>query len=208
MKSTRRTNDFYETAPWHVDALVDNLSELSGVVWCPCVGDGSLMRQLAARRPDLFFVTNDIDHGKRADFYQDAASADGWNRMLESAAVLNLPAPDWVVENFPFNVEARILAYAVQTARKGVAAMARVSFCEPTKERGPWLSEHPYDKRITLERHSFTGNGSTDSATTDWLVWSKLPLSGPFGISAFGYRDGSAQRQRVVNVPAHMVSLG
>ena len=53
----RRLNDFYETAPWQVDALVDHLPELTGVVWCPCVGDASLLRRLAERRPDLKFVT-------------------------------------------------------------------------------------------------------------------------------------------------------
>lgn len=45
----RRARDFYETAPWQVDALVDFLPELSGSIWCPCVGDGSLMRRLRRR---------------------------------------------------------------------------------------------------------------------------------------------------------------
>lgn len=187
----RRANDFYETAPWQVDALVDNLPELSGTIWCPCVGDGSLMRRLAERRPDLRFVTNDIDATKRADFCLDARWAESWNTMLTLKQ-----APDWVVENFPFNVEHRIVPHAYQAARKGVVAMARVSYTEPTRDRGPWLAEHPYQKRITLQRHSFTGNGKTDTATTDWLVWAKVPVVGPFGISAFGYRNGSAQTKR------------
>lgn len=190
----RRTNDFYETAPWQVDALVDFLPELSGTIWCPCVGDGSLMRRLLELRPDLRFITNDIDGSKEALFHVDAATADGWNYMRDRTALFPC---DWVVENFPFNVEDRIVPYAYQAARRGVAAMARVSYAEPTQKRGPWLREHPYQKRITLERHSFTGNGQTDSATTDWLIWSKQPVAGPFGISAYGYRDGSAQRNRV-----------
>jgi hypothetical protein len=203
---TRRPNDFYETAPWQVDALVDNLPELSGTIWCPCVGDGSLMRRLAALRPDLRFVTNDIDRTKVADFYEDAATADGWNQMLAGARGLSRP-PDWVVENFPFNVEHRIVPYAFDAARCGVVAMARVSYAEPTKDRGPWLSAHPYQKRITLERHSFTGNGSTDSATTDWLVWAKVPISPPFGISAFGYRSGQ-RRERLGADFAEILSVG
>jgi hypothetical protein len=184
----RRVNDFYETAPWQVDALVDNLPELSGMVWCPTVGDGSLMRRLQERLPDLVFLTNDIDPTKDADFHVDAATADGWNQMLTRTI---LGTPDWVVDNFPFNVEARILPYALEAARCGVVAMARVSFCEPVKARGPWLKEHPYQKRITLERYSFTGNGKSDSTTTDWLVWAKVPIAGPFGISAYGYKKKS-----------------
>ncbi len=186
---TRHANDFYETAPWQVDALVDNLPELSGTIMCPCVGDGSLMRRLAERRPDLVFITNDIDQRKEAHFHYNVATADAWNLMFQW--------PDWVVENFPFSVEHLILPYAYQAARCGVVAMARVSYAEPTKDRGPWLAEHPYQKRITLERHSFTGNGQTDSATTDWLIWAKVPIAGPFGISAYGYRAGHAQLELV-----------
>lgn len=203
----RRELDFYETAPWQVDALVDYLPELSGTVLCPCVGDGSLMRRLRALRPDLNVFTSDIDLARQAHTYGDATQELHWLHMVKMFGGI-----DWVVENPPFNVEIDILKHAYKYAKIGVAVMARVSFTEPTtlpaKEgkrgspRGPWLSDHPYDKRITLERYSFTGNGSTDSATTDWLVWSKVPLSKPFGVSAFGYRDGSAQRSRVHAVTA------
>ncbi len=179
---TRRIHDFYETAPWQVDALVDNLAELSGTVFCPCVGDGSLMRRLSDRLPDLRFVTNDIDTNREADFHFDATVRAHWHQAERLA--------DWVIENPPFNVEIEILKHAFRFSRLGVVFMSRVSFAEPTKDRGPWLAQHPYQKRITLERHSFTGNGSTDSATTDWLVWAKIPLVGPFGISAYGYRNG------------------
>jgi len=190
----RRTNDFYETAAWQVDALVDNLPELHGTIWCPTVGDGSLLRRLQERRPDLGpFLTNDIDPTKPADLHTDATSADGWNQMVARFTHY----PDWVIDNFPFNVEHRIIPYAYQVALCGVVAMARVSYCEPTRDRGPWLSQHAYQKRITLERHSFTGNGKTDSATTDWLIWSKISLADPFGISAFGYRDGHIKTERV-----------
>jgi hypothetical protein len=45
-----------------------------------------------------------------------------------------------------------------------------------------------------LERYSFTGDGRSDSASTEWLVWAKVHIAGPFGITAYGYKDGSAQR--------------
>ncbi len=182
----RRQHDFYETARWQVDALTDYLPELSGSIWCPCVGDGSLLRRLRENRPDLGpFVTNDLDPARAADWHGDAATAMCWNEMRN-----HYGQPDWIIENPPFNVEMRILEYAHQVAKCGVVFMSRISFTEPTRDRGNWLFHHPYDKRITLERYSFTGNGSTDSATTDWLVWAKVPIAPPFGVSAFGYRDG------------------
>jgi hypothetical protein len=181
----RRPLDNYETAPWQVDALVDNLPELVGSIWCPCVGDASLLDRLRERLPNLTLsiITNDIDPACDAMFHLDARLPRSWEIMVKTWG-----RPGWVVENPPFNVEIDILKCAWEVARSGVVFMSRVSFCEPTKDRGPWLSEHPYQKRITLERHSFTGNGSTDSATTDWLVWAKYPLRPPFGVSAYSYR--------------------
>lgn len=196
----RRDKDFYETAAWQVDALVENLPEFlsfrNPFVLCPCVGDGSLMRRLKELHHGAQFITNDIDPARDAHTHMDATTAIFWERIRDQWWHIN-----FVIENFPFNVEHLILPHAYDTVRDALVAMARVSYAEPTKDRGPWLSTHPYDKRITLERHSFTGNGKTDSATTDWLVWAKRPIAGPFGISAFGYRDGSRRSQRTLVEP-------
>jgi len=189
----RRAHDFYETAPWQVDALVDHLPELRAYaapfILCPCVGDGSLKRRLHELIPSAIFVTNDIDPAREADTHMDATTPTFWAHVRERWWHIN-----FVIENFPFNVEHLMVPHAFDLVDHALIAMARISYAEPTKDRGPWLADHPYDKRITLERHSFTGNGKTDSATTDWLVWSKRPLKGPVGISAYGYRDGIAQR--------------
>ena len=214
----RRENDFYETAPWQVDALVDFLPELSGTIWCPCVGDGSLVRHLQERRPDLGpFITADIDPTKTANFYGDATKAEHWARMIAEVG-----RPDWVIDNFPFDIEIDIVKHAYEAAVCGVVAMARLSFVEATKPfkprkdgkrrkdadrerpRGPWLSTHPRTKQIALERYSFTGDGRSDSASTEWLVWAKVPIAGPFGITAYGYKDGSAQGFRGRAVPSHV----
>ena len=191
-QNTRHPLDFYETAPWQVDALTDNLPELAGSICCPCVGDGSLMERLKSNRPDIGpFVTNDIDPQRKADVCGDATKPETWQLLLSKAGGI-----DWVVENPPFNAEYQILQQAYHTARLGVIFMARISFAEPTRERGPWLAKHPYDKRITLERYSFTGNGKSDSATTDWLVWAKVPIAKPFGMSAYGYRPKRKDGQK------------
>jgi hypothetical protein len=208
----RRKRDFYETAPWQVDALVDFLPELRGSVWCPSVGDGSLLRRLRERRPDLGpFLTSDIDPARPADFHGDATSADHWRRLVCAAG-----RPDWVIDNFPFNVEIDILPHAYIAARLGVVAMARVSFPEGTKAtqhqgtpctaRGPWLAAHPRIKQIVLERHSFTGNGKSDNATTEWLVWAKpgVAITSPGGHTAFGYKPRTSGRGGVSNAsPKH-----
>ncbi len=186
----RRELDFYETAPWQVDALVDHLPELSGTVLCPCVGDGSLMDRLRVRRPDLNIITSDIDTNRVADSHGDATAPYHWESLQAKFGRI-----DWVVENPPFNVEIDIAKCAYEYARKGVVLMSRISFVEPTGTkkkpgRGPWLAAHPRIKQIVLQRYSFTGNGASDSATTEWLVWAKpgIEIANPGCHSAYGYK--------------------
>jgi hypothetical protein len=51
--------------------------------------------------------------------------------------------------------------------------LLRLSFLEPTRERGPWLAANPPDLVIVLPRISFTGDGKTDSVTCAWMIWDK-----------------------------------
>jgi hypothetical protein len=184
---SRRKHDFYETAPWQVDALVDNLPELKGTIWCPTVGDGSLLRRLQYRLGTKISptLTNDIDHKHEADLHLDATDWDSWATFLDMANT-----PDWIVDNVPFGVAYPIAEIAYEYARKGVVLMTRISFVEGTKQRGEWLATHPRIKQIALERYSFTGNGKSDSATTEWLVWAKpgVEIKNPGGVTTYGYR--------------------
>ena len=183
----RRPRDFYETAPWQVNALTDYLPELSGRVLEPCVGDGSLLARLLENRPDLVpVVTNDLDATKPATYHLDATRAETWATMTRDNG-----RPDWIITNPPFSAAFPILQHAVAIARQGVVIMARISFMEPVKSRGPWLAAHPCHKRITLERCSFTENGKSDNVTTEWLVWAREALARPFNVSAFGYKTPS-----------------
>jgi hypothetical protein len=186
--SRRRRWDAYDTPPWQVDALVDHVPSLRGTVWEPCAGDGSLMSQLLDRKPDLTVVTMDIDPSKSAMLTGDATDPAQWKAWLEKHG-----RPDWVITNPPFIDAFTILQLAIATARVGVVFLARQSFTEPTKARGPWLKAHPHDQRIVLERWSYTGNGRTDASTTEWLIWTKdwRILTPPFGISAYGYKPKS-----------------
>lgn len=81
------------------------------------------------------------------------------------------PPVDWVVTNPPFAAAMPILQYAVAHARVGVALYLRLSFLEPTRACGPWLEAHPPTRVLVLPRHSFSGDGKTDSVTGAWMVW-------------------------------------
>ena len=184
--SARRRWDQYDTPPWQVDALVDHVPAIKGSVWEPCAGDGSLLARLLDRRPDLGPVlTIDIDGTKQPMINADAREAQVWRDLAATFG-----RPDWIITNPPFADEYAILQHAISVATVGVAMISRLSFVEPTRQRGLWLQEHPHDQRIVLSGGLYTGNGRTDASTTEWLIYVKdwRILTPPFGISAFGYR--------------------
>lgn len=156
----RHKLDFYETPDFQVKALTERVN-VQGKVFEPCCGDGAISR---------FFpgcITNDIDVEKKADIHLDATEEAVWN-LVGGDPLLPL---DWVVTNPPFNQAFKIAQWAVSRAYS-VALLLRISFLEPTKERGPWLASLPPTVVIVLPRHSYTGNGKSDSTTTAWMVWS------------------------------------
>src|SRR5580765_558532 len=105
--SVRRRFDQYDTPPWQVDALVDHVPAIKGLVWEPCAGDGSLISRLVDRKPDLTYVTMDLDPGKRAMLTGDATQPAQWREWLTHGR------PDWVITNPPFTDAFPILQLAV-----------------------------------------------------------------------------------------------
>lgn len=190
----RRARDFYETAPWMTRALLAHVPELSGRVLEPCVGRGAIASILTAEG-GLSVVTNDINPQLPADFHEDASQPAFWT---------SVGSVDWVVSNTPYagHLCLPIVRLAVDHARVGVALMLRLSFKEPTAKgtqrrrlrsgrlipasepRGPFLALHPITRELVLPRYSFTGRG-TDCVTTAWMIWSRIPLSGPAHVSVY-----------------------
>lgn len=145
----RRKLDFYETNEQAVRELTSRVN-ISGNVLEPCVGKGAIARWFPGCR------TNDIDPAMPADMHEDACT-------------LRL-GPDWVVTNPPFSSAFKILQNFYDQGSQ-CAFLLRLSFLEPTFERGPWLEGHPPDGLIVLPRYSFTGDGKTDSVTCAWMLW-------------------------------------
>jgi hypothetical protein len=169
--SRRRPYDFYETPAAVTDALLAVLPLEPGArVYEPCVGDGAIVRRLPA---GCQVQTNDRDRARAADTTHDATLPAAWALT---------PAPAWVITNPPFSAAFPIAVRACGVATAGVALLVRLSFLEPTRERGAWLAAHPPDLVRVLPRPSFTGDGRTDAVTVAWLVWYAAGTTGPRGI--------------------------
>jgi hypothetical protein len=163
----RRPRDLYETHPDMVTALLRFAGvEIRGTVLEPCAGNGAIVRPLASR--GFTVRTSDI--------------APGWHYQLDAAydTVYRLSSPvSWIITNPPFSSAFPIVKLALTHATVGIAFLTRLSFLEPTRDRGRWLHEHPPDRLIVLPRYSFTGDGKTDSVTCAWCVWTHAKHPAP-----------------------------
>jgi len=162
----RRDNDAYYTlqAQIAIDALC-KYARPWGFIFEPCAGKGHLVEALK-RAGCEFITTNDIDPQSYTDFQLDVSKPFKW----EGGHI------HWVVTNPPFSKAFEILKQMIPLAHGGVALLLRLSFLEPTHERGAWLAQHPPDLIIVLPRMSFTGDGKTDSVTCAWMVWYTGPI--------------------------------
>lgn len=160
----RRGNDFYETDPAHVGLLLEwvTIPRYPVPVCEPCVGEWAIGNQLQVAGCDV--RSNDLDPARRALSHVDARD-------------IKYPYGAWVVTNPPFKHAYSILQNAVAQGCR-VALLLRLSFLEPTQERGAWLAANPPRGLLVLPRHSFTGDGRTDSVTCAWMLWNVDPVEG------------------------------
>jgi hypothetical protein len=159
----RRPADLYETSARFTHALMERVP-IAGTVLEPCVGPGAIATELRAHSTIREVRTNDALSEHAADTHGDATDPRWWRSQ---------PAPEWVVSNPPFASALPIARLAVAQARRGVALLLRLSFLEPTRDRGTWLAAHPPTTLLVLPRASFTGDGRCDSVTACWCVWDR-----------------------------------
>lgn len=158
-KSTRRKYDQYYTPESATKTLLEHLN-ISGIVLEPCAGNKAITSMLHAYGKKT--ISTDI----RENPEHDATRFSYWDEAKQH----NI---SWVVTNPPYNAATPILQYAFETASTGICFLLRLSYLEPCRDRGEWLSYHPPTKLIVLPRISFTNDGKTDSTTTAWFCWIK-----------------------------------
>jgi hypothetical protein len=130
----------------------------------PCVGQGDIVNAF----PERVWHTCDLDPMMKSSFTCDMTIEERWLRFAGNSHTGLFAA----ISNPPFNCAFQIIQNAVKYCNK-TAMLLRLSFLEPTRERGPWLAANPPDLVIVLPRISFTGDGKTDSVTCAWMIWDK-----------------------------------
>lgn len=165
--TARRQDDFYRTPRWMTEALLRRLRlHFNWTLFEPAAGDGAIVTPLRARGYRV--VTNDLV--TRPPFRLDSEGGDARLEHVWRAAQFTFGPLDVSVSNLPFDVAFPIVQRALEFSEQGIAMLLRISFVEPTDDRGPWLALHPPARVIVLPRYSFRGVGS-DMATCAWFVW-------------------------------------
>lgn len=165
----RKKLDFYETNLGQVRALLARTSiNPCSIVLEPCAGLLAISDPI--KDANNVVITNDVNQElKGLDFYLDAKS----NILYESVKA-KYGSIDWVITNPPFSEAYHIARTALPYVSYGMILLLRLTWLEPTLERGAWLITNPPTRLLVFgsPRPSYTGKG-TDSATTAWFIWSK-----------------------------------
>lgn len=165
----RRDDDFYATPAWMTRALLRRCPLVDGGRICePCVGDGGILHELP---PDCDTLTNDLVARPPVvpEFLLDARRPESWAAFRKTGPI------GVVLTNPPFNSAFDIVRAAWPYAERAVVLLLRLSWLEPTEDRGPWLEQYPPTRLIVMPRWDFRGNGDTDSVTAAWMVWARSP---------------------------------
>lgn len=122
----------------------------------PCAGDGAI----ASHFPQCRAYDIDPAYGHPV--------ADARTAQYEQPV-------DAFITNPPFAHAMEILRNLHRQA-PCVVMLLRLSFLEPTYDRGPYLAAIPPRTIVVVPRISFTGDGRTDTVTCAWMIWDKQPF--------------------------------
>lgn len=180
-KTERRDKDFYATPLEATYSLLEQpeihelLSNID-VLYEPCAGDLAIVD--AIRRKSLLppvLVCSDI----RSLYYHYKAYAAAWNISILANEGVDYSSSDWhfashrsdvlIITNPPFKQAMPMLKKSLLEA-SNVIYLMRLDVLGSLSRFGFWQERHP-DIYIMAKRHSFTGDGATDSCYYAWFYF-------------------------------------
>jgi hypothetical protein len=160
--------DRYYTPESATQALLDYMGErISGVVWEPCCGQdwiGRVVRKHpGVERVILTDVDPDSAREEHCDFLQCIFPTED----------------DWIVTNWPYSIPynggtataSDFTRIALKQHDRGLAALYRLSWLEPCKEREDIFREHPPTDVLMLPRVHYINAPGSNNMTSAWVIW-------------------------------------
>jgi len=153
----RQHADWYPTPPECTEVLLDRL-KLTGPVWEPCCGDGSLARVMEGR--GIRVIGTDL---------HDRGYGDGHGEGYDVLKADRLLAPD-IVTNPPFNIAGPIIRHLLTLRPRTMALLLKASFWHASS-RSALFRDHPPSRIVALTwRPDFLGL-KRPAMEVIWTVW-------------------------------------
>lgn len=163
----RKPADFYPTAAWVVDRLLDRL-HLPGGRWLePAAGDGAIIRAVNARRPDVLWTACEL----RAECTVPLL-ASGVEPVIGDFLAQGFFDPtvfEVSLSNPPYSLAEAFIERALSLARI-VAVPLRLNFMGSENRAGFRSRVGVPDLYVLPNRPDFSGEGG-DSCEYAWFVW-------------------------------------
>ncbi len=157
----RAFEDYYSTPSFVTEALLER-EEFNGNIWEPCCGEGSISECLKAHKLDVYSSDiKDWGYGEVADFLDTVRDCD---HIITNPKYLD-------------NFHLYSAAHAIHIARKKVAFLLPITFCESPR-RSRFLNDSPlkavyvFAYRVWTLRKGYTGTPASRKCFA-WFVWER-----------------------------------
>lgn len=169
----RKDNEFYETEPWVVEALLRCIPPvMTKIVWEPAAGNHAIANVLKTRGHKVTtsdIATYDVQHDFCCDFFE-----------LEEKVHYQA-----IITNPPYGkgnrLAARFAEHALNICDGWIALLLTAKFdFAKTRQNLFKNNRRFYGKIALLDRISWTGDGRTGTEDHAWYVWS--PSSNMLGL--------------------------
>ena len=177
--SDRHNDDFYRTPRWAVEALLDRLGDLQGVILEPGCGDGAILSVLRDRGCKwLIGVEQDVERARLASLEivnGAVVCGDFLSPDLPGFLARAAPAwgpPDFAVSNPPFALAQPFIERTLEVLQPRGQAwfLLRLAFLAGQKRAKSGLWRKLSGVYVLPKRPSFIG-GTTDSSDYAWIEW-------------------------------------
>ena len=174
-KKERVANDYYPTPHEITMILLDkigNLIETGAVVFDPCAGHDAILRVLDETITPYTISNEPYPSSNEPQYCLDATKEESWDEFDDHCI-------DWVITNPPYDKDLMlpIMQHSLRYARKGFAALVRLSWLEPCNGRAEFLQANADQLRYVIPvspRPKFrTDTKGSDNVTSCWMVWDK-----------------------------------
>lgn len=155
-------------------------ARISGVVWEPCCG-ADMIGRVVRKHPGIKrVVLTDVDPDSAREAHFDFIGPYWVNDFqgLPGSPEWASVDFDWILSNFPYSIPYdNGTATATDFTRRalemdcGLAALYRLSWLEPCKEREDIFRDYPPTDVLILPRVHYINAPGSNNMTSAWVIW-------------------------------------